>query len=263
MNLHAYHAFTAELLERISAHTSVVGLVAVGSMAEIDYGPDEGSDHDFFLVAEPGTEEGFRNRLDWLPRPADIRFHFRETVHGLKVLYADPHLIEFAVFNPDELPLARVNRYRVLLDRADVSARMSAVASATRAIRPPSDRWLLGQLIAELWIAMGRDRRGEHLSARQRLLKAVEHLTRLLTRHIEADQRERLDTLDPLRRFEQVYPALSSQIARLLAGPAADGARGLLALTERELAAKLDDFPGPVFATLRRGGEEIESRDDR
>lgn len=254
MKLDAYRAFTAALLERASMHAAVVSVVALGSMAEVDYGPDEGSDHDFFLVVQPGTEEGFRVRLDWLPRPADIRFHFRETAHGLKVLYADPHLIEFAVFNPDELALARVTRYRVLLDRADISARMAAVATATQAIAPPGDRWLLGQLVGELWITMGRDRRGEHLSARQRLLHAAGHLARLLARHLRANERERLDALDPLRRFEQVYPALGSEIAVLLAAPPVEAARGLLALTERELAAKLDDFPAPLFAAMRDDG---------
>jgi hypothetical protein len=74
---------------------------------------------------------------------------------------------------------------------------------------------------------------------------------RLLSRHLRANGRERLDALDPLRRFEQVYPALGSEIAASLAAPAADGARGLLALTERELAATLEDLPAPLFAALR------------
>jgi hypothetical protein len=251
MQLDAYRTFTAVLLQRASAHTTVVGLVALGSMAEVDYGPDEGSDHDFFLVVQPGTEESFRARLDWLPRPADVRFHFRETAHGLKVLYADPHLIEFAVFNPDDLAVARVNRFRVLLDRADISVRMAAVAAATQAMQPPGDRWLLGQVLGELWVTLGRDRRGEHLSARQRLVHAVGHLAQLLARHLPANERERLDALDPLRRFEQVYPALGSEIGTLLAAPAAEAARGVLALTERELAARLDDFPSALVAALR------------
>lgn len=156
----AYRTFTGELRERVSAHDDVLGLVALGSMAEVDYEPDEGSDHDFFLVVQPGTEERFRTRLDWLPRAGDIRFQFRETAHGLKVLYADPHLIEFAVFAAEDLGLARVNRYRVLLDRGDLTARMAAVAAATQSVEPPGDRWLLGQVIGELWVTIGRDRRG-------------------------------------------------------------------------------------------------------
>jgi hypothetical protein len=251
MKYDAYRSFTAALREGVSLHTAVVGLVALGSMAEVDYGPDEGSDHDFFLVVQKGTEERFRDRLDWLPRPADIRFHFRETAHGVKALYADAHLIEFAVFNREELALARVNRYRVLLDRADVGARMAAVVAATEAIQPPDDRWLLGQLVAELWIAMGRDRRGERISARQRLLHGAGHLARLLARHVPASEPGLLDALDPLRRFERVYPTLGGEIAALLAAPAAEGARGLLAVTERELAAKLEDFPAQLFAALR------------
>jgi hypothetical protein len=252
MKLDAYRAFSAELLDRASSRPEVLGLIALGSMAEVDYGPDEGSDHDFFLVVQPGSEEAFRTGLDWLPRAAEIQLYFRETAHGLKVFYPDPHLIEFAVFTPDELALARVNRYRVLLDRGDVAARMTKIAAQTRGIEPPADRWLLGQLIGELWITIGRDRRGEHLSARQRLLNAVGHLVRLLERHLDAPERDRLDDLDPLRRFEQVYPALGGEIGALLGEPTADAARGLIALTERELAAKLDGLPAPLFAALRR-----------
>src|SRR6476659_6616425 len=50
-----YRAFTEQLTERLRADERAIGLVAVGSMADRDYAPDEWSDHAFFLITPPGT----------------------------------------------------------------------------------------------------------------------------------------------------------------------------------------------------------------
>ena len=50
MNGADYAAFTDELRSRLERLDGVLGLVAVGSMADRDYGPDRFSDHDFFVV---------------------------------------------------------------------------------------------------------------------------------------------------------------------------------------------------------------------
>ena len=131
MDPQAYDAFTAALREALARRPDVLGLVALGSMAGRDYQPDEFSDHDFFVVVEPASAEPMRQDLSWLPRADAVLLSFRETAHGLKVIYDDGHLLELAVFTPQELALARVNRYRVLLDRADVTTRMEAVAQDT------------------------------------------------------------------------------------------------------------------------------------
>lgn len=108
MNVEAYQAFTEALVRNLSADPRVEGLIAVGSMAARDVLPDRWSDHDFFLVVEPGHLEWFRTAVEWLPDPGEILFSYRETVHGVKVLYRDGHLLEFAVFDEDELALAKV-----------------------------------------------------------------------------------------------------------------------------------------------------------
>ena len=58
-----YRAFTDELTERLRADERAIGLVAVGSMADRDYAPDEWSDHDFFVITPPGGQEELRNDL--------------------------------------------------------------------------------------------------------------------------------------------------------------------------------------------------------
>ncbi|MCC7384483.1 MAG: hypothetical protein IT384_21730 [Deltaproteobacteria bacterium] len=233
-----YDAFTSELLARVSGHPEAVGLVALGSMAARDYLPDAGSDHDFFVVVRDGHQEPLRASLEWLPRAAQVVLQFRETAHGLKVLYADGHLLEFAVFSPDELALAKVNRYRVLLDRADVERRLAEVAARTAAdldTGRPDDAWLIGQFLTELVVALGRHGRGELLSATQRLQTAAGHLARLLARHATAPEKSLLDGLDPLRRFERVFPGLGTELNEALQGPLPHAVERLLALASREL----------------------------
>src|SRR3954451_8401798 len=105
-----YRAFTEELRTRLTDDERVIGLVALGSMADRDYSPDEWSDHDFFVITEPGGQEALRVDLDWLPRREEVALAMRETEHGLLVLYEDGHMLEFAVFDLDEIALAGVNR---------------------------------------------------------------------------------------------------------------------------------------------------------
>jgi lincosamide nucleotidyltransferase len=112
MNLTEYNQFTEELRLKLAGDDRVLALIAVGSMAQQDYQPDEWSDHDFFVITIHGVQEDMRRDLSWLPRPDALVFSFRETEHGMKALYAGGHLLEFAIFNKDELQMARINRYR-------------------------------------------------------------------------------------------------------------------------------------------------------
>src|SRR5437660_8165424 len=121
----AYDRFSERLHQRLAADERVLGLVALGSMSGEPL-PDEWSDHDFFVITRPGEQERMRTDLSWLPDAEAIAFSYRETAHGLKVFYSSAHLLEFAVFDFAELQLARVNRYRTLLDRGGVEERMRA-----------------------------------------------------------------------------------------------------------------------------------------
>jgi hypothetical protein len=229
----------------------VLGLVALGSTARRDHLPDAWSDHDFFVVVVPGTQEAFRSDLGWLPRSSEIAFSFRETAHGPKVVYRDGHLIEFAVFDPDEISLARVNRYRVLFDREKVGERLARVAEATAAgATTPSDEWLVGQFLTNLLVGVGRHRRGERLSGRQLVTKsALVHLVALLTRHAGSPEAARkLDSLDPLRRFEMVFPALGRRVDAALRLETPAAARALLDIAVEELPGRI---PASAVAAIR------------
>ena len=247
-----YHRFTERLRAGLEGNPEVLGLVALGSMSGEGVPPDTFSDHDFVVVVRPGAQERFRQDLGWLPDAAQVALSFRETAHGLKVVYLTGHLLEFAVFDPDELYLARVNRYRVLLDRADIGVRMRAVRAATAAAGRPDDAYLVGQLLTSLLVGVGRWRRGEQLSGEHLVrCEALGLLLRLLAFHVPAADPGAPDGLDPLRRFERAWPSLAAELKETLARDVPAAAQGILALASRELAGRVA-LPVEGFAAVAR-----------
>jgi hypothetical protein len=249
-----YSRFTEELQRRIEADPRVVGLVALGSMAARDYLPDRWSDHDFFVIVHPGQQESFRNDRSWLPDAERIVLHLRETEHGLKVLYADGHLLEFAVFDLEELHLAQINRYRVLVDKDGVTHHLEQIHAATldqTRQSSPTDSHLLGQFLTNLLVGVGRYQRGERLSGTQFVKSlALRHLIILLARHLPSENKARLDNLDPFRRFEVAFPALGAEIDNILLRETPLAATAVLALAQRELAHHLPEFPTEAVETV-------------
>lgn len=255
MNPEQYHAFSKVLVNNLSADERVVGLIAVGSMAGGDVEPDRWSDHDFFLITQPGHQEAFRRDISWLPEQEAIAFWFRETAHGLKVVYESGHLLEFAVFDAEELNVARVNRYRVLLDRDNFATQVAMLAARTEQEdgQGLEDRVVFGQFLTNLMVAVGRYWRGERLSAAEfGRTYAVKHLVSLLVKYVPSGDRKLLDNVSPLRRFELVYPKLGAELNHLILMPLPAAAVALLALAERELQGSMPEFPAGHVAIARR-----------
>lgn len=255
----AFQAYTDRLVARVEAEADVLGLVALGSTSGLPPGPDAFSDHDLFLVVRPGAQERYRARLDWLPDAGELALAFRETAHGVKALYASGHLVELAVFDPDELALARVDRCRVLLDRGGVAARLERVRRATAAElagrTPPDEGWRAGQLLTALVVGAGRAARGEALSGQGLLRSALDHLVALLAARLGPEARARLDPLDPLRRLEQALPAAGRALDAALRLPVPAAARALLELLARE---RPELVSGPARAAVERALAEAE-----
>jgi len=250
VDLAKYDAYTRLLKASLEVDPRVVGFVALGSMSGAGVPPDAFSDHDFFVVTAPGAQETFRRDLAWLPGAERAALVHRETNHGLKVVLDDGHLLEFAVFDLEELLVARANRYAVLLDRGGVAARMEAVA-AKRA-EAPDDRWSVGQLLGNLLVGGGRAARGELLSSRLFVAgHATGHLLRLLARHVPPEAVVPLDDLDPFRRFERAYPRLGGELNAALALPPLDAALALLDVAARELGPRVPSWPGAAARTVR------------
>lgn len=225
--------YQKDLVDSVSQNPEVIGLVFLGSSADHSR-VDQYSDQDFFLVVKPETGEGFRQDLSWLPNHQRIVLAPRETAHGLKVLYQNGLVLEFAVFEDAELELAAANDYLVALDKQDISPRMEAIArrSVPKAFDAEAGFELLLSLLV---IGVGRARRGEVIAADQHIKGyAVEKLIQLVrsARPVGADRR---DSLNAFRRFEFDYPQLGALIAMHMLQPAEVCAKGLLHMAKTEL----------------------------
>ena len=202
--------YSAELSSKLIERDDVIGLVFVGSAAETSR-VDEWSDHDFFVVTKNGLAEGFRQDLTWLPRHEEIAISPRETEHGLKVVYLNGQVLEFAIFNDAELELVTVNSYSVAFDKTNIAEQMAAIASTPRSHQFNAD--IEFQLfLAQILIGVGRARRGELLSAGQFINSfAVNHALGLIRSWLvpvagrESDE----DDLNRFRRVEFQYPEIS------------------------------------------------------
>jgi hypothetical protein len=244
-----YRSFTGELRDHLAADGRAIGLIAVGSMADADYAPDEWSDHDFFVVTAAGGQEALRTDLSWLPRTNRIALSLRETEHGLLVIYDDGHMIEFAVFDLEEIALAGMNRYRVLLDLGGVADRAAEVAAHPR--EPRDDLFLFAKTIAAALVATGRGRRGEKLSAAFLVTWATTYLNRLLIENVPSERASILDGFDSLRRFELAYPELGAELAAIVCLDPADAGPALLDVLERELRGRRPDLPWAALDAVR------------
>ncbi len=250
MELEAFRHWTQRLIDNLKQDERVLGLVILGSGAEVQRTPDAWSDHDFFVITQPGVQEAMRTNLAWLPDAEQIVLRPRETEHGLKVLFADGHVIEFAVFDLEEVHRARVNDYRVLFEPADGSISALVRASEARdATAPPFDHGREAELLLSLLvIGAGRVARGEVLVG-ARFIKdfALSAYLRLLAHQVTPAPGSVPDNLDPFRRVEQCYPQIAPRIHALLLLPPLAAAVALLDLA----ASTVHSLPAVALPVVR------------
>ncbi|HEX8821524.1 MAG TPA: hypothetical protein VF794_16485 [Archangium sp.] len=258
MDLALYRSFTQQLRARLESDARVLGLVAVGSMAELGRTPDAWSDHDFFVITVAGAQESFRQDLGWLPESERIVLKVRETAHGLKVLYDDGHLLEFAIFDEAELHLARVNDYRVLFDRAHLEADLGhlCTTSAAEAASVDVER-SFALFLSALLVGAGRVARGEVLSGSSFIKQhALGHLLLTLTHCLPKGRETQLDNLDPFRRFEREFPEQGRTLHQLLPLEPGLCARRLLLFAEEQLSHRMERYPARAVGVLRNQLEQ-------
>jgi hypothetical protein len=107
--------------------------------------------------------------------------------------------------------------------------------------------------ITNLLVGVGRYRRGEKLSGHQFVRGyALRHLLVLLEKHLATSDKTLLDNLDPLRRFEKVFPVVGEELNKTLNRDIPSAALGMLTLAERELKAKIKNYPAEAVEIIRR-----------
>jgi hypothetical protein len=118
MDQHTYEQFTKTLHARLAADERVLGLVALGSMAD-PLRRDQWSDQDFWVITQPDAQEHCLADLSWLPNASNIILPFRQGSQYYMVLYRNGHSAEFAVFDREQMQQGKTDRYSVLFDKAN------------------------------------------------------------------------------------------------------------------------------------------------
>ncbi len=236
-----FKMYSESLTRSCVQHPKIIGLVLVGSTAETER-VDEWSDHDFFVITETGDQELLRRDLSWLPNSESIAFWFRETEHGLKVVYNTGDVLEFAIFDCDELSGCMVNHHRLAYGNKAVEEALSTASNRLPDVVIGDDLADFRHFLSVLVIQVGRARRGELLTAGQGIRgTAATALLKVLTRRLPYDQR--LDRLDVSRRFEFAHPEIGKLIADALAQEPEAAGMDLLKISEKYLPQLWSEYP--------------------
>lgn len=247
MNATEFENYTERLRASLESVAGVIGLVTLGSTADPTF-RDEWSDHDFWVITEPGVQESLLEDLSWLPEYQNILFTVSHLPHGRNILFRNRHKVEFAVFDASEVNSRKIGRYRILIDRAHVAELIADVHRETHRqarLRPEA----LENLCMVVWSACELHARGELLHARQYIDGfAINQLLNLL---FSETSDERRDALDPRRRLELRAPELAAELFELYSKPIPDAALRLLEIVERELRPKAPSLAWDKLATIR------------
>jgi hypothetical protein len=242
--------FKVALREKSLADTRILGIVWAGSAADVARF-DEYSDYDFYLITLDDQAEPMRRNLEWLPQSENIAYFARETAHGLKVVYNDGTILEYAVFTLDELSNSVVNHYAIDLDKADVESRTKAIQAKGEPKSHETVEDHLAIIYTLLMIAIGRARRGETLIAGQFIRSyAALHLIRAVKKSFESKDISKRDILDPWRRFELEFPEIGIKLNKAIAQEVEQAAWAIADLTADVFGAQYP-IPAAGMATLK------------
>jgi len=150
-----------EIIALNQNNPDVLAFIGLGSMDET-WRLDEYSDVDFFIIVNPSLKPLFYNDVSWL-NVSPIALWFQETMDGLKVVYEDGILLEFAIFTLDQLPHIEESGGKIYYLKEGINA-------SDIMIRKPNTMKFdfektLNMLYAHCYIGMMRERRGEHVAA--------------------------------------------------------------------------------------------------
>ncbi len=204
--------------QSVAQRPTALALIGLGSVGLELERLDAWSDLDFFLIVTPESKASYLAELDWLSAVAPIVYAFRNTIDGYKVLYEDGIFCEFAVFDETELTTAAFAPGRVVWKAPSVDAAIAVPQTKPQPADPPAADWLLGEALTNLVVGLGRDRRGEHLSAMRFIQSyAVDHTLALVAQTSSAETAPR-DPFNLERRFEARYPNSAEWLPNCLQG---------------------------------------------
>ncbi len=212
------------LLERLTAigqslekTGKALALLALGSVGTETGRLDDYSDLDFFAIVRAGYKHEFIEHLDWLTSIHRVMFSFQNTPDGYKLLYEDLVFCEFAVFEPQELSNIPFGAGRIIWKAADFDESVCA-PRVQHPTEPHSVAWMLGEALTNLYVGLGRYRRGEKLSAAVFIQNYAVSQVVSLSSHLAQAESGTQDQFDKLRRYEQRYPGIAAHLPQFMQG---------------------------------------------
>lgn len=208
-----------------------LALIGLGSVGIETQRLDEWSDLDFFAIVEPGHKAQLLDDLGWLAAAGPLVWHFRNTVDGHKLFYADGIFCECAVFEPQELAGIPYAPGRMVWRREGVPDAWALPQRGPVAPPRPDVDWLVGEALGNLYVGLSRWRRGERLSALRFIQgHAVDRLLELIALTEPAVAGVQRDPYSLERRFEQRFPSIARLLPDFLPGLAHSPAAALAIL---------------------------------
>jgi hypothetical protein len=262
MNNTEYESYTRRLVDILKRDSKVLGLVALGSMADPSY-RDPWSDHDFWIIAEPEALPFYRTSVSWLPDSHKILSVTYYKDRGAAVLFRNQHGIEYAVFDLNDMSKAVTERYKILFDRCNIAPQIAAVHKRTIQNRHEALEWnsALPQLCWTVWTGYARHRRGEHLGAHKYIrFYAVNMLLDLFQYSGVLKESGSTDVLDPWRRTEKLNPDLAREIRSIIDSDIPSGALRLLELVKSRIQPYRPDLNWEAIEAIISWIQETEEK---
>ncbi|GIE89861.1 hypothetical protein [Actinoplanes regularis] len=235
-----------DLAAHLATRDDTIAVLGLGSAGAQRGRLDDHSDLDFFVVVEEGAVSRYTTRTDWLTVPCPVVWSFAHERHGRKALYADGVFVEYAVFTVPELRRVPFRGARVVWRRADAPPGLTE--SDAPVPRPPFDtvEFHLNEALANLYVGLHRELRGEHLSAARFIQgHAVDRVVALL-RLGEGEPPYR-DVFDASRRVERTYSPRVLPLERMVPGYRGNAAAARVVLDW--LSARYP-IPAPIGAAI-------------
>jgi lincosamide nucleotidyltransferase B/F len=201
-----------EIARSVSSTGKALALIGLGSVGQETSRLDEYSDLDFFVIVQDGAKPQFLQDLSWLSSAYPLSWSFANTRDGCKVLFQDGIFAEFAIFKMEELQSIPYAPGRLVWAASGIDPAIACPAAALPQDSMRTEDWLIGEILSNLLIGLGRFRRGEKISALRFVQGyAVDRILELAPA-IEREQPAFSDSFAPERRFEQRFPELAKRL---------------------------------------------------
>jgi hypothetical protein len=219
----------------LEASEHALALIGLGSVGIETERLDAYSDLDFFVIVDEGCKSRYIDSLGWLSSLCPVAYTFRNSADGYKLLFQDGIFCEFAIFEQSELRTIPFAPGRIIWKQPYVDEAICVPAVASAPPRPMDADWVVGEALTNLYVGLGRFRRGEKLSAMRFIQHyAVDRILELAN-IFENENGSRKDEFANERRFEQRFPKIAQELPGFVQGyeRSCESAQAILEFLER------------------------------